>query len=167
MDGIKKSTDKTFRVALIWSIMFVVGIPLIVIGAVKHTGFWWLVMVFGIVCVATGLFAVPLFWVRYAQKRRLWRVALAVSSSESQTIDVLSDTLGRSQEETRTDVRTLLRNGWLPGYAFVDQEDRVRRTTTLDLHHARCDYCGATFEFQGTNAKCPYCGRFFIGEPID
>ena len=169
MDSIGDVTKRNFRIALIWSCLMVIGIPMIVFGAInlKHGILWILMMVAGILFVVTGFYGVPISWIRYADKRRLLRVASAVSQSTDVTIDILSDTVGRTQEETRADVRTLLRNGWLPGYAFVDQEDRVKRTSILDIHHAECTYCGAFFEYKGTQPKCPYCGRWFNGKPLD
>ncbi len=165
--GIRGVADKYFRFALIWTILFVVGIPMIVFGAVKHTGIYWVIMGIGVLFCVSGFYGIPIMWITYAEKRRLARVAIVVSGSESITIDILSDTLGRGQDETRQDVRTLLQGGYLPGYAFVDQEDRIRRTSTLDIHHAVCEYCGASFEFRGTDSRCPYCGRWFTGEPLD
>ena len=169
MDGIRKVTDRNFRRALLWSVLFVAGIPMIVFGAInlKQGILWILMMVAGIIFTAGGLFFVPISWIKYAGKRRLCRLAIVISGMSDSTIDIIGDTVGRTQEETRADVRTLLRNGWLPGYTFVDQEDRVKRTETLDMHHAVCEYCGASFEFKGTNAKCPYCGRWFNGKPLD
>ena len=169
MATIKEVTDRNFRRAIIWSVLMVIGIPMIVFGAINLTKgvLWILMMAAGIAFVVGGFYGTPISWIRYADKRRYYRLAVTVSQTSDVTIDILSDTIGRTQEETRNDVRTLLRNGWLPGYAFVDQEDRVKRTAILDIHHANCTYCGAFFEFKGTDAKCPYCGRFFNGEPLD
>ena len=167
MTGIVQVEKKYFRIALIWSFLLVIGIPMIVFGAVnfKHGIAWILMMVAGIVFTASGVVAVPIMWVEYAEKKRLARMAVIISGSESMTIDVLGDTMGRSQESTRKDLRKLLSCGWIQGYAFVDQEDRVKRTGLLDRHQAVCDFCGATFEYQGSDAKCPYCGRIFTGTP--
>ena len=167
MDGIKKVTTKNLYRALLWTILLIAGIPLIIFGAISgaHGQIWgWFMMVAGIIFTALGIVFVPLTWVWYARKKRLCRLAIIISGMTDSTIDIIGDTAGRTQEETREDVRILLRNGWLPGYTFVDQEDRVKRTNTLDIHHAVCEYCGASFEFKGTDSKCPYCGRFHKGE---
>ena len=169
MSSIKEVTDKNFRRAILWSVLMVIGIPMIVYGAIgiSKNPLWAIMMAVGILFVVGGFYGTPISWIRYADKKRMYRVAVAMSQTSDVTIDILSDTIGRTQEETRNDVRTLLRNGWLPGYAFVDQEDRVKRVDKLDIHHAECTYCGAFFEFKGTEAKCPYCGRWFDGQPID
>ena len=176
MDGIKKVTTRNLWRAIIWTILLAAGIPMIIFGAVMGFGtqkgtvlgaiMVW-VFIAGIFFTATGLVFVPIFWVKYAHKKRLCRLAIIISGMTDSTIDIIGDTAGRTQEETREDVRILLRNGWLPGYTFVDQEDRVKRTNTLDIHHAVCQHCGASFEFRGTNAECPYCGRYHKGELID
>ena len=140
---------------------------MIVFGAIMGANgniLGWFIMTAGIIFTALGLVFVPIFWVKYAKKKRLLRLAIVISGMTDSTIDIIGDTVGRSQPETREDVRTLLRNGWLPGYTFVDQEDRVKRTDSLDIHHAICEHCGASFEFRGTDCKCPYCGRFHKGE---
>ena len=160
MSGIKQVERKHLIRALTVSILFVVGIPMIIIGAINHKGFWWIVMSLGILFVASGFVSIPIFWVEYAEKRRLGRMAVVISQSESMSIDVLSDTLGRTQEKTRRDLRVLLQKGWLPGYAFVDQEDRVKKTDLLELHHTQCTFCGAMYDYKGTEAKCPYCGKW-------
>ena len=169
MAGIVQVEKKYFRIALIWSILLVVGIPMIVIGAInlKHGALWIIMFVAGIVFTASGIVGVPIMWVEYAEKKRLARMAVIISGTESMTIDALGDTMGRSQEATRKDLRKLLSCGWIQGYAYVDQEDRVKRTGLLDRHQAVCDFCGATFEYQGSDAKCPYCGMAFVGTPID
>ena len=167
---IREATDKNFRRAMTWTILLVIGIPMIVFGAifmVSRSPAWAVLFALGILFVVGGFYGVPISWIRYADKRRLLRLAITVSGTSDTTIDILSDTIGRTQEETRNDIRTLLRNGWLPGYTFVDQEDRVKKTAILDIHHAVCEYCGASFEFKGTDSKCPYCGRWFNGEPLD
>ncbi len=167
--GIRAVSNRYFRIALLMSILLVAGIPMIVFGAINLSKAWyWIVMmVLGIIFTVMGVCVMPVMWVQFAKKRALSRVAIVISGTDSVTIDILSDTLGKTQEQTRKDVRKLLQNGWLPGYAFVDQEDRVRRTAALDVHHAVCEFCGASFEFKGTDSKCPYCGRWFTGEPLD
>jgi hypothetical protein len=170
MDGIKKVTTRNLYRALIWSVLLAAGVPLIVFGAIAGANgkIWgWFMMIAGILFTALGIVFVPIFWVKYVNKKRLCRLANVISGMSESTIDIIGDTVGRSQPETREDVRTLLRNGWLPGYTFVDQEDRVKRTSTLDIHHAVCEYCGASFEFKGTNSTCPFCGRYFTGKPLD
>ena len=161
---------------MFYTAMLAVSIPMIIFGAVlglaasDHTtmsAIWVWIFIAGIFFLVTGLVFVPIFWVMYAKKKRLSRLAIVISGMKDSTIDIIGDTVGRTQEETRNDVRTLLRNGWLPGYTFVDQEDRVKRTDSLDVHHAVCDHCGASFEFRGTNAECPYCGRYHKGDLID
>lgn len=168
MDGIRKVTERSFWKAVIYSILLVAGIPMIIFGAAIGFGedsaimIW--VFIAGIFFTATGVVFVPILWVKYARKKRLCRLAIVISGMTDSTIDIIGDTVGRSQPETRDDVRMLLRNGWLPGYTFVDQEDRVKRTDSLDIHHAICAHCGASFEFKGTDCKCPYCGRYHKGE---
>lgn len=168
MDGIRKVMEKSFWKAVIYSILLAAGIPMIVFGAIEGFGHHNLLMIWvfiaGILFTVTGVVFVPILWVKYAKKKRLCRLAIVISGMTDSTIDIIGDTVGRTQQETRDDVRTLLRNGWLPGYTFVDQEDRVKRTDSLDIHHAVCVYCGASFEFKGTDSKCPYCGRFHKGE---
>lgn len=175
MDGIKKVTTRNLGRAVLWTIFLIAGIPMIVFGAVIGFGaeknlfsaiMVW-VFILGLVFTVLGVVFVPIFWVKYAQKKRLCRLAIVISGMSDSTIDIIGDTVGRSQPETREDVRTLLRNGWLPGYTFVDQEDRVKRTNSLDVHHAVCSHCGASFEFRGTNAECPYCGRWHKGDWLD
>ena len=167
MDGIYKVTKRSLWRAVIWSILLAAGIPMIIFGAImgsKGNVLGWIIMAAGILFTATGIVFVPIFWVKYVAKKRLCRLATVISGMTDSTIDIIGDTVGRSQPETREDVRTLLRNGWLPGYTFVDQEDRVKRTDTLDIHHAICSHCGASFEFKGTDSKCPYCGTYHKGE---
>ena len=166
MKEIKRVTTKSLWFAVFYSVMFPIAILMVIFGAINlGKGLGWIaIFVIGIFFAVTGPVFIPILWVKYVKKKRLCRLAITISGMTDTTIDIIGDTTGRTQEQTRNDVRILLRNGWLPGYTFVDQEDRVKKTKSLDVHHAICSHCGASFEFKGTDSKCPYCGRFHKGE---
>ncbi len=170
MDELLKIKNRYFRMAMVWTIMLIIGIPLIVIGAiglVNDQGILYiLLLIVGLVGVGGGFYGCPLSWIAYSNKKRLYKLVNMIHGVESCTIHDLGDMLGREDAEVKEDVVECLKNGWLWGYALLDN-GRITRTDRLDLHHAKCDFCGATFEFRGENSKCPYCGNWFSGTPLD
>ena len=62
MSKVKKDMNVSLIVALVSSVLFVVGIPMIILFAGKM----WVFMALGIIFVIFGFYGGPLLWIRYA-----------------------------------------------------------------------------------------------------
>ena len=74
--SIKSAVNKALIFGIVSAILFVVGIPLIVMGASNQV---WAVLVFGIVFVVFGFYGSPMIWINYANLRSMKRVVDAVN----------------------------------------------------------------------------------------
>lgn len=67
MKMIERAVKKLFFLSMLFSVMFVAGIPMIVLGASKGI---MPVMIIGIIFTALGFYGTPMFWVILWRKGR-------------------------------------------------------------------------------------------------
>lgn len=159
MKKIDKSINTTFAFALALSIGFPVGILCIIFGAVKGI---IALLVIGIVLVVFGFYAMPLLWVRFADKRKDKAFMLMIERDYIYTVQGLSVQTGESEQNVRARIKRLINTHYLVGYLFQDdilqlntnkkQDERSRRTS-------KCNQCGAMMYFDGLMFRCDYCGN--------
>ncbi|MFR3346866.1 MAG: hypothetical protein ACLTSK_02445 [Christensenellales bacterium] len=63
MERLKKRQAKVLTAAVVMSVLFVVGIPAIILGATNEI---WALMILGIIFTVAGFYGMPLVWVSYA-----------------------------------------------------------------------------------------------------
>ena len=163
MEKIEKTLRTKFFAALVMSVLFVAGIPLIPVGAVNGI---YPVMIVGIVFTAVGFYGTPILWTSYGATRSLRRVVFAVEKENLYSVQEIASQLSMSEKQVRGLLTDCFRKGYLEGY--VREGDEI---TTLGgdkpggrTRAAVCPYCGANFTYQGRNAVCPYCGGAFTPE---
>ena len=101
MKKIDQSIRTLFIFALVWSILMVVGVPLIIFGASKPD---WLPIptfffILGIIFSGGGFYGVPLLWVAYGNKRDLRGYVYAVEVLELRDVKGLASHLRRPETE--------------------------------------------------------------------
>ena len=75
---INKTKKKKFTTAVILSVMLVVGIPCIVVGA-TFGGAMFALMGLGIFCVVMGFYGSPIAWVNYGNFKRDVNIANSIN----------------------------------------------------------------------------------------
>ena len=169
MEQVHRSVKRVFTFALVWSILAVVGIPMIVFGAI-HLGdsgaakaFAIAGFVLGLLFSGGGFYGVPLLWISYGSHRELARVVDAIDRLGLLTVDRLAAHLMMREKDVRTRIETCFTRGYLPGY--VRQGDTLMRYTAVDPeeieHTVECPSCAARFTYRGSRGKCPYCGNTY------
>lgn len=98
MSKVKKDMNVSLIVALLSSVLFVVGIPMIVLFA----GEIWVLMALGIIFVVFGFYGGPLLWMRYASFFKLKRVVEAVMEENLTTNKEIAQQLQISEKETKS-----------------------------------------------------------------
>ncbi len=156
MEKIEKAARSMFIAALVCSVLFVAGIPMIVLGASNRI---WLVMTAGIIFTGGGFYATPLLWVGFGSKVSLRRLVTAVEAEHIYTVDELSQQLSKPPKMIRAMLDVCFNKRYLVGYkrsgdALVLNEGKALSDA---LHPADCPYCGAHFSYKGSDAICPYC----------
>ncbi len=153
--------------ALIASGLFVVGIPMIVLGASGTFAAGWvnrLILITGIVFTAGCFYGMPILWIAYGNARELKRIVFAVEVQRLYTVERLAAHLNLSPEITRAKLNACFEKGFFSG--FIREGDTLTpirdETAENALHSVECPACSARFVFEGSSGKCPYCGTVTI-----
>ena len=112
MDAINKDLRKKFIVSITLTIMFVVGIPSIVLGASNEI---WVVMAIGIAFTAAGFYGMPIAWVGYGNTKTLERLVSAVVNENLHTVNELASQFSLSEKEVRDKLDVCFKKGYFVG----------------------------------------------------
>lgn len=157
MKKMKRVLRNQFAIALVTSIMMVVGIPLIPISAVN--GITWLLVV-AIVFTAYGFYGCPLYWISYASKRELYSILFLIENEHILTVEGLCQQTGKDGNYIADKIRYLLLGGFLPGYIFSG--NALEKTVIVEkkpvVLSIPCPSCGAPITLTDGEGKCEYCG---------
>lgn len=162
MEKINRVTNITFAVALAWSILAGLGIPMIVFGAQYLTTVPALgisIFAMGILFTGGGIFAIPLFWVSFGEKRNMRRIVSAITEKGFTSLSLLASYMHMSFEQVQNYLGVCVRRGYLTDYLVTGDEISPVDFTPPEevVHHAECPSCGAKFDYFGDVGKCPYC----------
>ncbi len=156
MEKVERSLKSKFFIALIVSVLFVAGIPMIPLGAVHNT----VVMVFGIAFVGGGFYGMPLLWVSYGHTVTLRRVVYAIKKEYLYSVGEIAAQLSKTPKEVNELVAECFRKEYMTGY--IRQGDKILRNDGTPIEErvtaVSCPHCGAKFSYTGISGKCPYCG---------
>ena len=149
MKMIERAVKKLFFLSMLFSVMFVAGIPMIVLGASKGI---MPVMIIGIIFTALGFYGTPMFWVSYGGKVGLKRLVYAVTEEHLLTVQEIASQLSKSEKEVRSLLDTCFQKGYLSGFVRKGDELALNeaQAPSEKLHAAECQYCGAKFTYKGT-----------------
>lgn len=154
-----KQQKMWFWIALISSILAVVGIPMIPIFA--NAKIWWLMTV-GIVFVAHGFYGLALYWMAYSNARRRVRLIYAITEENILTLDKLAAQISYGQKETDLMIKKLITDSYISGYYYENgtliKREEEKKTR---LVRAECPACGAPVDAGEGECVCEYCGTHF------
>ncbi len=162
MNKINRVTNITFAVALAWSILAGLGIPMIVFGALYLTSMPALgipLLVAGCLFTGGGVFAIPLFWVSFGEKRTMRRMVCAITEKGFASLSLLASYMHLSYAQVQNYLAVCVRRGYLTDYLVMGDEISPVDFTPPEevVHHAECPSCGAKFDYRGEAGECPYC----------
>ena len=149
---------KALIFALIATVLFIGGIPAIILGAGGRSP---VVMWVGIVLVVLNFYVMPIAWIQYGEKGRLVRLVSAITQEYVMKTEDLSAHLSRTADEIKADIRLCVEKGYLKGYVFDGTELRINsnRNPVYEMIPVICPNCGAKFAYKRTEQPvCPYCG---------
>ena len=158
MERLKKRQAKVLTAAVVMSVLFVVGIPAIILGATNEI---WALMIFGIVCTVAGFYGMPLVWVSYASGFSLLRVVELVERDNVYSVEEIASQTNCSKRDVLQKIRKALEKRYIEGYLLVD-DSRLKLNENVRQKRARmtvkCHNCGAAVEISEADANGPYCG---------
>lgn len=150
-------------VAIVLSIALVVGIPLIVVGAINLKSFGLPMMIIGIIFCVCGFYGTPIAWTSYGNKILYKRTIDAVTVENLRSVKEISSHINRPQKFVLQDLQTAIQNFELVG--FTIDGDTIRRFEKKAEESVQvsvvCPNCGGInycSELENS-VKCAYCGR--------
>ena len=153
-----KNVKNNFYIALVLSLMLIVGVPMIVLGASNKI---WAVMAIGIAFTVLGFYGCPLAWVMYGEARFRASLVSAIECEGTVTVAGLSAEFGRPRQKIVADIRKLIEKRYLVGYvfdgevlSFAEKKERPRERIAI----GKCPSCNAVMEYVDGKVRCPYCG---------
>lgn len=150
---------------LIWACVgtfaLVVGIPLIILGAIKGL---WPVLVIGIIGVVFGFYGSPLFWISYAECRTLKRMADIVMEENLTSVTEISQHLVLSENVTKQQITKAISKKYITGYIFDGKNLKPNEKQAPKkklVQQDKCKNCGGTLTETNEGFVCDYCGSVF------
>ena len=126
MDKFNKKYTAYLVMSIVMSVLFVAGIPGIIIFAGKVKA----LMIISIVVVAFGFYATPILWMTTGGLGGLKKVLVSVEEQHVYTVTELSSVLSIDRKEVTERVKKLLAGFYLEGYTF-DGETLTKSTDLL------------------------------------
>lgn len=151
--------NKMFWVAMVLSVLFVVGIPLTIVAATKGMT---LPMVLGIIFIVVGFYGMPMAWVSYGGVKSLKRVVDAVMEEHLTTNKEVAQQLQVTEEEAKQNITKAINKKYITGYiydgAVLTPNEKKAPKKKVVVASNICARCGAPMDLSEHNMKCPYCG---------
>lgn len=162
--NIEKDIRKMLILSITASVLFVVGIPMIIIFASE--GLYFL-MAIGIAFVVFGFYGSPLLWINYGGLRTLKRVVDAVVEENLTTTSEIATQLQKNEREVKGLITKAINKKYLKGYLFdgtnISQNDKLPIKKKKVVEN-KCKNCGGPLEATETGFVCAYCGSKFDKE---
>lgn len=153
----KKYKNKVLLSALLFTIMFIVGIPLIIIGAMKSMA----LLIVGIFFVVMGFYGMPLLWVKFGTASKLESIACAIFDDGLTNISEIASQAHSNDKETVVLIKTAIEKRIIEGFTFDNEKKALKPLKSKDTEETvviKCSCCGATYRGNAENPCCPYCG---------
>ena len=154
MSKYKKDKSLMLFFAILLSVLFVAGIPGIVLSAGKSA----ILLALSIICVAAGFYVMPILWIQFGSLCSLGRLIFAVENEYIYTVKDLAIYLNKDEKSVRNEINTCIRKRYLTGYLFdgetltLNENKKVGKTVRTVV----CSGCGATVNITDGMNRCEY-----------
>lgn len=141
--------------------MLVVGVPMIIVGAINHGAGFKAMMGIGIAFTVVGFYGCPVAWVQFGAARTESQLVGAIVLEHFHTVQELAPRIGQNEKQTRAVLASCMRKGYLAGYKVEGDEIVLNENQAFERtsYTVECPRCGASYSYlKGESSKCPYCG---------
>lgn len=161
--NIDKDIKSKLTISIIASILFVVGIPIIIFSAINS---FWFGLVIGIIFVVFGFYGMPLLWVSFGNLKSLKRVVDAVMEENLTTISQIASQLQINEKTAKSYVTQAINKKYIYGYLFdgTTLTPNDKTPPKKKIIQNKCNNCGGVLEKTVDGFYCPYCGSSFEKE---
>ena len=172
-----KAKNKRFAIAMTLTIFLIIGIPLIIVGAI-FGGVYFTIMGFGILLTVLGFYGTPIAWTTYGNFKRDVNIAESINTDGIREISVICNLYGLTPKVAYDTISKLIQKRYVKnlifnasgtelilneGYVNLDREKQLKSSKRALL----CPFCGAQVELVGYSGKCPYCGNLVESEALN
>ncbi len=157
MSQIDKSKNVYLIFAILFSVMFVAGIPLIIMFASKSI----LLMVVGIIFVLFGFYGTPLLWINFGKMCSLSRIVTAVVDEHLTTNEEISKHLQIDQNSVKQMLTECINKRYITGFLYNGEKLELNEKKAPRKSLQKCFNCGGKLEDRGNEFFCPYCDSIF------
>ncbi len=156
MKAVNKYLNSVLIAAIVFLVLFVAGIPMIILGA---TNGLYAVMGVGIGFTAIGFYGAPIAWSMYGNSHGLKRIVHAVTVENLYTVREIAAQLSMKESDVRAKLTTCFSKNFLAGYKRKGDNIVLNENVAAAGREmfAECPYCGAKFTYTADKARCPYC----------
>lgn len=156
---IDRDIRKMLIISIVASVAFVVGIPMIIWGAMNNMA----VMGIGIAFVVFGFYGMPLLWIAYGNLRSLKRVVDAVLEENLTKNSEIASQLQIRERDVKAKIDRAIQKKYITGFIYNGSElvPNERQKQTPKIVENRCKNCGGTLEEFEKEWRCSYCGSRF------
>ena len=152
---INKVLTLQFFLALFASICLGAGIPLLIMGAVKHIT---LLLVLGIVILVFGFYGTPLLWIVYSGTLKTKKILQVILEENLTKVDEIATQLSISANEIKSTIYQAISKRYLVGYLFNGFELTKNEKINKAQKTRKCPNCGGNMQKQENGTFiCTYC----------
>ncbi|NLZ25296.1 MAG: hypothetical protein GX891_02420 [Clostridiales bacterium] len=177
---IKKTINKLLTASIVLSVLFVIGIPGIIISAenLESSKFAAFTLALSIASVAAGFYVAPILWIQFGEYKKKQNIIISVEADAIRDISALASLYGMKAGTMKNLILTLIQKRYITDYLLNEDgtkivpnnlkqeiiEEKLRKN--LKRVH-RCAFCGANVVYEGLQTTCPYCGNLLGETPKD
>lgn len=174
--NINKAKNKRFGIALTLTISLILGIPLIIVGAI-FGGLYFILMGFGIFLTVVGFYGTPIAWTAYGSFKRDVNIVNSINNDGIRELSVICNLYSMTPKNAYDTISKLIQKRYITnlifnpagtelilneGYMNLEREKQIKSSKRA----ISCPFCGAQVEFLGYSGKCPYCGNLVESEAL-
>ncbi len=150
---------KMLVLAIILSVFFVLGIPIIIVSAISGSV---LPLVLGILFTVFGFYGMPFAWISFGNLKNLRRVVDAVMEEHLTTNKEVAQQLQISEKVAKESITKAINKRYITGFIYDGEALKPNENSApkkkVVLATNNCLRCGAPIEIGENNMRCPYCG---------
>ncbi len=160
---IDKDIKNKLIVCIVATILFIVGIPIIIFSAINS---FWIGLVLGIIFVVFGFYGAPLLWVGFGNLKSLKRVVDAVMEENLTTTKEIAGQLQMNEKTAKGYITQGINKRYISGYIFNGEvlTPNDKNPPKKKVIQNKCSNCGGVLEQTSYGFYCPYCSSKFEKE---
>ncbi len=158
MERFFKKVRVNLIVCIALSVMFVAGIPMVVLGALD-LGHKLYIFIFGIAFVVGGFYGMPFFWLNYAKLVKRKQMLILIRQGVCSYAGI-AQAMEMKEKYVRKHIYALIRGDYISADLVTDAPIYIQPEIEEVAKAVVCNGCGVSFVKTDDVQACPYCGKY-------